>query len=116
MSRCSASNWTGSSGRLTLPQATFDSLDGSRTTTLSFGVRTKARRKPSGGGRRAGPGAAPRPAAPPLAGDSLLAVEIRGLLEHGEIDAARQRFGALVEIHQRRGTRIAYQYLRDGAD
>ena len=52
----------------------------------------------------------------PLAEDSLLAVEIRGLLEHGDLDAARDRFGALVGLHQRRATRIAYQYLRDAAE
>lgn len=60
--------------------------------------------------------AAVRPPTAPLAEDSLLAVEIRGLLERGELDEARQRFGALVEIHQRRATRIAYQYLRDASD
>ena len=32
------------------------------------------------------------------------------------MDEARERFGALVEIHQRRASRIAYQYLRDAAD
>jgi RNA polymerase sigma-70 factor (ECF subfamily) len=51
-----------------------------------------------------------------LAEDSQLAVEIRGLLERDELDQARQRFTALVEMHQRRATRIAYQYLRDVAD
>src|SRR5262245_14309981 len=56
------------------------------------------------------------PASPPLAADSLLAVEIRGYLERGELEAARQRFGGLVELHQRRAVRIAYQYLRDSAD
>jgi RNA polymerase sigma-70 factor (ECF subfamily) len=32
------------------------------------------------------------------------------------MDEARDRFGALVEIHQRRASRIAYHYLRDAAD
>ena len=59
--------------------------------------------------------ASSRPAAP-LAEDSALAVEIRGLLEHGDIDAARDRFAALVALHQRRASRIAYQYLRDAAE
>jgi RNA polymerase sigma-70 factor, ECF subfamily len=53
------------------------------------------------------------PAAAPLADDSRLAIEIRGLVERGEMDAARERFGDLVALHQRRASRIAYQYLRD---
>lgn len=32
------------------------------------------------------------------------------------MDAARERFGELVALHQRRASRIAYQYLRDAAD
>ena len=32
------------------------------------------------------------------------------------MDEARERFGELVAIHQRRASRIAYQYLRDAAD
>jgi len=51
-----------------------------------------------------------------LADDSRLAVEIRGLVERGDMDEARERFGALVEMHQRRASRIAFQYLRDAAD
>src|SRR5712671_1485722 len=53
------------------------------------------------------------PAAAPIADDSRLAIEIRGLVERGEMDAARERFGDLVALHQRRASRIAYQYLRD---
>jgi RNA polymerase sigma-70 factor (ECF subfamily) len=56
------------------------------------------------------------PAAVPLAEDSRLAVEIRGLVERGEMDEARERFGDLVALHQRRASRIAYQYLRDAAE
>src|SRR4051795_4051266 len=56
------------------------------------------------------------PAAVPLAEDSRLAVEIRGLVERGEMDEARERFGDLVALHQRRASRIAYQYLRDASD
>ncbi len=52
----------------------------------------------------------------PLAQDSQIAVEIRGLVERGDLDEARDRFGELVSRHQRRASRIAYQYLRDGAD
>ena len=32
------------------------------------------------------------------------------------MDEARERFGALVAAHQRRASRIAYQYLRDAAE
>src|SRR3954465_3016693 len=52
----------------------------------------------------------------PLSDDSRLAVEIRGLVERGEMDEARERFGDLVALHQRRASRIAYQYLRDAAE
>jgi RNA polymerase sigma-70 factor (ECF subfamily) len=54
--------------------------------------------------------------APPVPEDSRLAVEIRALVEHGEMEEARERFGALVAAHQRRASRIAYQYLRDAAE
>ena len=45
--------------------------------------------------------------------DSRLAIEIRQLVESGDLPAARERFAGLVETHQRRASRIAYQYLRD---
>ena len=54
--------------------------------------------------------------AAPLSEDSLLAVEIRGLVERSEMDEARDRFGELVALHQRRASRIAYQYLRDASE
>jgi RNA polymerase sigma-70 factor, ECF subfamily len=57
-----------------------------------------------------------RTPAAPLAEDSRLAVEIRTLVEHGHDDEARERFGELVALHQRRASRIAYQYLRDAAE
>ena len=57
-----------------------------------------------------------RPAAAPLSDDSKLAVEIRGLVERGELEDARQRFEGLVVAHQRRALRIAFQYLRDSAE
>ena len=57
--------------------------------------------------------AALRGVAPPLSEDSRIAVAIRGLVERGDMDEARERFGELVAIHQRRAARIAYQYLRD---
>src|SRR3954471_11627594 len=57
-----------------------------------------------------------RGTAAPLSDDSRIAVEIRGLVERGEMDEARDRFGELVGMHQRRASRIAYQYLRDASD
>jgi len=62
-------------------------------------------------------GAAARRRSPaPLADDSRIAMEIRALVERGEMDEARERFGELVAIHQRRASRIAYQYLRDASE
>ncbi|MDP2321803.1 MAG: sigma-70 family RNA polymerase sigma factor [Acidobacteriota bacterium] len=62
-------------------------------------------------------------AAPPRPADgahpspaSVLAAEIKALVERGDRDAARERFGALVSLLQRRAVRIAFQYLRDAAD
>lgn len=57
-----------------------------------------------------------RQATASLAEDSQLAVDIRALVERGDLDEARERFTALVALHQRRALRIAYQYLRDSAD
>jgi RNA polymerase sigma-70 factor (ECF subfamily) len=57
-----------------------------------------------------------RQATASLAADSQLAVEIRTLVGRGELAEARERFGELVALHQRRALRIAYQYLRDSAD
>ncbi|MGH9221254.1 MAG: hypothetical protein ACRD1W_18250, partial [Vicinamibacterales bacterium] len=47
---------------------------------------------------------------------SILAAEIKGLVERSQRDEARERFGALVALLQRRALRIAFQYLRDAAD
>ena len=47
---------------------------------------------------------------------SVLAAEIKALIVAGERETARDRFGALVAVLQRRALRIAYQYLRDPAD
>ena len=57
-----------------------------------------------------------RVVAAPLSEDSKIAVEIRGLVDRGEMDEAGERFGELVTLHQRRASRIAYQYLRDASD
>src|SRR4051812_23678404 len=51
-----------------------------------------------------------------LSEDARIAIEIRDLVAHGAVDAARERFAELLVIHQRRAMRIAYQYLRDAAD
>ena len=66
---------------------------------------------PSASNRRAKPGI---PAA--LSEDSRVAIEIRALVEAGDMEPARERFGELVALHQRRASRIAYQYLRDAAE
>src|SRR5499427_1348048 len=63
------------------------------------------------------PDATPRRhASAPLSDDSRLAVDIRDLVERGELDDARQQFEGLVVAHQRRALRIAFQYLRDAAE
>lgn len=51
-----------------------------------------------------------------LSAASQLAAEIKGLWASGERDRARERFGALVALLQRRALRVAYHYLRDAAD
>lgn len=48
--------------------------------------------------------------------DTRLAIEIRGLVEQGLLEQARDRFDGLVTAQQRRALRIAYQYLRDGSE
>ena len=62
--------------------------------------------------------AVPGKAAPggPLSKDSAIAAEIKALVVAGKRDAARDRFGDLVALQQRRAIRIAYQYLRDVHD
>ena len=56
------------------------------------------------------------PLAAPVSPDTRLAIEIRQLVERGEVDQARELFTGLVEAHQRRASRIAYQYLRDPSE
>ena len=48
--------------------------------------------------------------------DTRIAIEIRDLVASGDLAQARERFGELLALHQRRAVRIAYQYLRDAAD
>lgn len=52
----------------------------------------------------------------PASEDTRLAVEIREMVARGAMDEARDRFAGLVTVHQRRASRIAYQYLRDAAE
>lgn len=47
---------------------------------------------------------------------SVIATEIKGLVARGERDQARDRFGALVALLQRRALRVAFQYLRNPDD
>ncbi|HKB13536.1 MAG TPA: RNA polymerase sigma factor [Vicinamibacterales bacterium] len=61
-----------------------------------------------GGARRRTPAA--------LSDDSRLAIEIRELVNRAAMDEARERFGELVAMHQRRASRIAYQYLHDASE
>jgi RNA polymerase sigma-70 factor (ECF subfamily) len=48
--------------------------------------------------------------------DSRVAREIKALVQSGELAAARERFGDLLALHQRRACRIALAYLNDTAD
>src|SRR4051812_44287950 len=52
----------------------------------------------------------------PISEDTRLAIAIRELVQAGDLDEARERFGDLVGLHQRRALRIAYQYLRDASE
>jgi RNA polymerase sigma-70 factor (ECF subfamily) len=51
-----------------------------------------------------------------MSDDTRLAIDIRRLVEAGHLVEARERFTGLVEAHQRRASRIAYQYLRDASE
>jgi RNA polymerase sigma-70 factor, ECF subfamily len=48
--------------------------------------------------------------------ESRVAGEVKALVQHGELAAARDRFEVLVVRQQRRASRIAYHFLRDAAD
>jgi RNA polymerase sigma-70 factor (ECF subfamily) len=52
----------------------------------------------------------------PISEDTQLAIELRQLVERGDVAQARELFSGLVETHQRRASRIAYQYLRDSSE
>ena len=84
---------------------------------MSVDLRTAALANPTGVSVPSVPdGRGRRPVAAALSEDSRLAIEIRGLVERGDVDEARERFAGLVAAHQRRALRIAYQYLREAAD
>ena len=58
-------------------------------------------------------------AAPPVEArelDARVAGEVKALSAAGKLDEARERFTELVTRHQRRASRIAFHYVRDGAD
>src|SRR5689334_20801869 len=61
-----------------------------------------------------GSGRPPVPAA--VSEDTQIAIEVRELVERSKMDATRERFATLVTAHQRKTSRIAYQYLRDAAE
>jgi RNA polymerase sigma-70 factor, ECF subfamily len=48
--------------------------------------------------------------------DARVAVDVKALQAAGRLEEARDKFAELVERHQRRAVRIAFHYLRDGAD
>src|SRR5438093_3170869 len=84
---------------------------------MSSDLQTSSDARPAGAAdtpAAAAPG--PKGRRPPVSEDSRLAIEIRSLVERGEMEEARERFGGLVAVHQRRASRIAYQYLRHAAE
>src|SRR5712691_4424068 len=84
---------------------------------MSSDLRTSSDARPAGAADTPAAAApAPKGRRPPVSEDSRLAIEIRSLVERGEMEEARERFGGLVTAHQRRASRIAYQYLRDAAE
>jgi len=59
---------------------------------------------------------APPPPVSAREADARVAVDVKALQAAGRSEAARERFAELVTRHQRRASRIALHYLRDGAD
>jgi RNA polymerase sigma-70 factor (ECF subfamily) len=57
-----------------------------------------------------------RPVTAPVTHDTQLAIDLRQLVDRGDLEQARELFSGLVEAHQRRASRIAYQYLRDASE
>jgi len=52
----------------------------------------------------------------PREADTRVAVAVKAFQAAGNLDQARDVYAELVERHQRRAARIAFHYLRDGAD
>jgi RNA polymerase sigma-70 factor (ECF subfamily) len=48
--------------------------------------------------------------------DAAAASAVKALQGSGQLEGARERYAELVARHQRRAARIAYHYLRDGAE
>lgn len=68
-------------------------------------------------GRLAADVASPNRTADPAGSPaSVLATDIKRLVEAGRRDEARERFGDLVALLQRRALRVAFHYLRNPAD
>src|SRR5712692_6328547 len=80
--------------------------------TRESGARGQAALPVTSAGADPTPGRRPAP----ISEASRVATEIRGLVLHGDMDEARERFNTLVVLAQRRALRIAYEYLRDAAD
>src|SRR6188474_1073239 len=53
---------------------------------------------------------------PPREADSAAASAVKAMQAEGRHAEARERYAELVARHQRRAARIAYHYLRDGAE
>src|SRR5512139_2533940 len=47
---------------------------------------------------------------------SVAAAEVKALIAGGRPSEARERFADIVGLQQRRASRIAYHFLRDGAE
>lgn len=55
-------------------------------------------------------------AAPSSEPEAVLAGQVQDLIAAGNASAARDLFGQIVTLQQRRASRIAWHYLRDGAE
>jgi RNA polymerase sigma factor (sigma-70 family) len=62
------------------------------------------------------PGKIPPGKGAPAGPEPELAAEIHVLVMGGRWHEARERYGDLVAVHQRRASRLAYYYLRDAAE
>lgn len=73
-------------------------------------------RVPGAAGIPTAPSRDPAPSREPGTGDLELAAQIHVLVMAGRWHEARERYGDLVGVHQRRASRLAYYYLRDAAE